>query len=224
MISKDSLAFLADIRTNNNRDWFMANKKRYEQYKKDYHALVDDFLKAMVEKDPALRHLEIKDCTFRINRDIRFSKDKSPYKTNLAIWMSAGQKNTNLAGYYVHIEPGASFIAGGVYYPDAADLKKIRKEIAYFHEDLEKIVSDKKFKSEFKQLDRNEENSLKSMPKGYEKEHPAAEFLKLKCFTATEKIDDKMLSDKDFVKKISEKLIILKPLNEFLNRALTSEE
>ncbi len=223
MIAKENLEFLKDIKANNNRDWFMANKKRYEQYKKDYVVLVSAFIEQMQKLDPSLRHLEPKDCMFRINRDIRFTKDKSPYKTNLAIWMSTGQKNTNLAGYYVHVEPGGSFMAGGVYYPDAPDLKKIRSEIAYFHEDLEKIVTEKKFRDVFGALDRNEDNALKTMPKGYEKDHPAAEFLKLKCFTATRKIADKDLKSKDFVKATCQDLIALRPLNEFLNRALTHE-
>ncbi len=223
MIPKQTLEFLKDIKANNNREWFLANKKRYEQYKKDYLSLVEQFLAEMQSRDTSLKHLEPKDCMFRINRDIRFTKDKSPYKTNLAIWMSTGQKNTNLAGYYVHIEPGGSFIAGGVYYPDSADLKKIRTEIAYFHEDLEKIVSAKKFRDEFGALDRNDDNSLKTMPKGYEKDHPAAEFLKLKCFTATKKIADKDLKSKDFVQNTCDSLIALTPLNEFLNRALTPE-
>ena len=224
MISKDSLKFLSDIKKNNNREWFHANKSAYEKYKKEYQALIAKFLTAMTPLDSSLKNLEVKDCQFRINRDIRFTNDKSPYKTNLAIWMSAGQENTNLSGYYIHIEPGASFIAGGVYWPDAADLKKIRKEIAFFHDDLQKIVVDKKFKSVFGELDRSETNSLKTAPKGYEKDHPAIEFLKLKCFTATEKIEDKLLLDENFVTIISTKLIALKPLNEFLNRALTAEE
>lgn len=224
MISKDTIKFLTDLKKNNNRDWFLANKPRYEQYKKEYQALIQQFLDVMVPLDQSLRHLEVKDCAFRINRDIRFSKDKTPYKTHLPIWMSTGQKNTNLAGYYLHIEPGASFIAGGVYWPDADDLKKIRKEIAHFQEDLDKVIADKNFQTEFGDFDRTDENSLKTSPKGYEKDHPAIEYLKLKCFTATQKIDDKMLYEKDFVKKISKKLIALKPLNEFLNRALTSEE
>ncbi|HEU0136520.1 MAG TPA: DUF2461 domain-containing protein [Flavobacterium sp.] len=223
MISKESLLFLSDLKKNNNREWFVANKKRYDAYKEEYQQLIRKFLDAMVPLDESLKHLEVKDCAFRINRDIRFTKDKTPYKAHLPIWMSTGQKNTNLAGYYLHFEKGASFIAGGVYWPDAADLKKIRKEIAFFHEDLEKVVADKKFSEEFGQLDRDETNSLKTAPKDFDKEHPAIEFLKLKCFTATQKIDDKMLADKDGVTKIANKLIALKPLNEFLNRALTSE-
>lgn len=222
MISKDSLQFLDDIKKNNNRDWFLANKKRYEAYKKEYYGLVQDFLDILKAKDPALANIEVKNCVFRINRDIRFSKDKSPYKTHMAFWFSPGNKNWNQAGYYVHIEKGMSFVAGGFYNPEAEDLKKIRKEIAFFHEDLEAIMANKDFKAAFGDLDRN--NSLKTVPKGYEKEHTAIEFLKLKSFTASSKIEDKLLSDKDFVKKISEKIMLLKPMNEFLNRALTAED
>ncbi len=222
-MAPEILDFLRDIKENNNREWFLANKKRYDQYKALYVQLTAEFLAEMQARDPSLRHLEPKDCMFRINRDIRFSKDKSPYKTNMAIWMSAGQKNTNLAGYYVHIEPGASFLAGGVYYPDAPDLKKIRSEIAFFYEDLQKITADKRFRAEFGALDRNDENSLKTIPKGYDKDHPAAEFLRLKCFTATKTITDKELKSRDFVQSACQSLSALKPLNEFLNRALTHQ-
>jgi len=222
MISKESLKFLDDLKKNNNRDWFQSQKVRYDSYKKEYYQLVQDFLDNMKSKDESLRNLEVKNCVFRVNRDIRFTKDKSPYKTHMGIWMSPGTKNTNLAGYYIHIEKGASFIAAGVYSPENDDLKKIRKEIAFFYDELETIVNDKKFKDAFGELDRD--NSLKNAPKDFEKDHPAIEFLKLKSFTASEKIDDKLLSDPDFVKRISEKLILLKPLMQFLNRALTIEE
>lgn len=222
MISKDSLQFLADIKKNNNREWFLANKKRYEAYKKEYYALAQQFLDVLVAGDPALASMQVKDVVFRINRDIRFSKDKSPYKTNMAFWFSPGTKNWNQAGYYVHVEPGSSFVAGGFHQPEASDLKKIRKEIAFFHEDLEAILADKNFKSAYGDMDR--ENALKTVPKGYEKEHPAIELLKLKSFTATAKLDDKLLSDKDFIKKVSDKLLLLKPMGEFLNRALIGED
>ncbi|GAA3736959.1 MULTISPECIES: DUF2461 domain-containing protein [Flavobacterium] len=224
MLAKESLQFLDDLKKNNNREWFQENKKRYEVFKKDYHQLVSDFLDAMKPLDPSLELLEVKNCTFRINRDIRFSKDKSPYKAHLGIWMSGGTKGLNRAGYYVHIEKGASFIAGGFYSPESEDLKKVRKEIAFFYDDLQEILNDKNFKKEFGSLDINENNSLKSMPRGYEKDHPAIEFLKLKSFTATQKYDISEVTQKDFVKKISQKLIALKPLNEFINRALDTEE
>lgn len=223
MLSNESLQFLDDLKANNNRDWFLDNKKRYELFKKDYHKLVADFLDAMKPLDPSLELLEVKDCTFRINRDIRFSKDKSPYKAHLGIWMSAGAKGANRSGYYVHIEKGGSFIAGGFYSPEAEELKKVRKEIAFFYDDLEEILNDKNFKKEFGSLDRTESNSLKTAPKDYEKDHPAIEHLKLKSYTASQKFDIKEVSQKDFASKMSKKLIALKPLNDFINRALTSE-
>lgn len=224
MLSKDSLQFLEDLKINNNRDWFLENKKRYDIFKKDYHNLVSDFLDAMKPLDPSLEMLEIKNCTFRINRDIRFSKDKSPYKAHLGVWLSGGAKGANRSGYYVHIEKGASFIAGGFYCPEAEDLKKVRKEIAYFYEDLDEIMTNKNFKKEFGDFDRNEKNVLKNPPRGYDKEHPALEFLKLKSFETSRKFDIDEVTKADFIAIMSKKLILLKPLNDFINRALTSEE
>ena len=224
MLSKDSLQFLDDLKANNNRDWFLDNKKRYEVFKKDYQQLVGNFLDAMKPLDPSLEMLEVKNCTFRINRDIRFSKDKSPYKDHIGVWMSSGSKGLNRSGYYIHIARAGSFIAGGFYCPEAEDLKKVRKEIAYFHEDLEEILTEKTFKKEFGDFDRNETNVLKNPPRGYEKVHPAIELLKLKSFETSQKFDIEEVTNKDFVSKMSKKLIVLKPLNEFINRALTSEE
>ena len=224
MLSKDTLQFLEDLKANNNRDWFLDNKKRYEAFKKDLHQLIGDLLDAMKPLDPSLAMLEVKNCTFRINRDIRFSKDKSPYKSHVGIWISSGAKGMNRSGYYIQIEKGASFIAGGLYCPEAEDLKKMRKEIAYFHDDLEVILNEKDFKREFKDFDRNEKNTLKNPPRGYEKDHPAIELLKLKSFESTQRIDISEVTKKDFVATVSKKLIALKPLNDFINRALTSEE
>jgi uncharacterized protein (TIGR02453 family) len=224
MLSKDTLQFLDDLKANNNRDWFLDNKKRYEAFKKDYQQLVGDLLDAMKPLDPSLEMLEVKNCTFRINRDIRFSKDKTPYKSHLGVWLTSGAKGVNRSGYYLHLEKGASFIAGGLYCPEAEDLKKMRKEIAYFHDDLEAILDEKNFKKEFKDFDRNEKNTLKNPPRGYEKEHPAIEFLKLKSFESSQRIDISEVTKKDFVAEMSKKLIALKPLNDFINRALTSEE
>lgn len=224
MVSPKILQLLKDIKENNNREWFHDNKAYYEEYKKEYSKLIQEFLDEMIPLDDSLRHLEVKNCSFRIARDIRFSKDKTPYKTHAGIWLSGGTKNTNLPGYYIHIEEGKSFIGGGVWWPDNADLKKIRKEIAFFTEDLESVLNDKNFKKEFGDFERNESNSLKTSPKDYEKDHPAIDYLKLKSFTAGQNLDDKILLDKDFVKKISQKLIALKPLNEFLTRALTTED
>jgi uncharacterized protein (TIGR02453 family) len=223
MISKDALLFMKDLKENNYRDWFQAHQDRYGLYKKEYKQIVEAFIAEMSKGDDTLSHLEFKDCSFRINKDIRFSKDKSPYKTNMGIWMSAGTKNTNLAGYYVHIEEGAGFIAAGIHQPDAADLKKVRREIDGFYEDLEEIVTAPDFKKCYGSLDSDDKNTLKTAPKDYAKDHPAIDFLKLKSFTATAKLSDQDIAGKDFVKETSKKLLVLKPFVEFLNRALTTE-
>lgn len=222
MLSKESLQFIDDLTANNNRDWFLEHKKRYDKFKSDYQSLVAAFLSELKPLDASLEFLEVKNCTFRINRDIRFSKDKTPYKNHLGIWMSSSVKGSNRAGYYIHIGKNESFIAGGFYSPEADDLKKVRKEIAFFYEDLEEIVSEKSFQKIYGSLDTS--NTLKNAPKDYEKDHPAIEFLKLKSFTATQKFDYNDATKDDFVKKTVAKLILLKPLNDFINRALTTED
>lgn len=224
MLSKETLFFLEDLKANNNRDWFLANKKRYEAYKKEYHQLIAELLEVMKPQDASLEMLEIKNCTFRINRDIRFSKDKSPYKTHMGIWLRSGSLNSEAPGYYVHIEKDASFVGGGLYCPMPDQIQKIRKEINFFYEDLEAILKDKSFQTVYGELNRTETSTLKNPPKGYDKENPAIEYLKLKSYTATQKIDTASLSKNDFVTQISQKLIALKPFNDFINRALTSED
>jgi uncharacterized protein (TIGR02453 family) len=224
MITKEALQFLEDLIANNNTDWMHANKKRYENYKKDYHSFIASLLAEMKPLDKTLEPLEVKNCTFRINRDIRFSKDKSPYKTNMGVWFTQNKYRKNSPGYYIHFEKGNCFIAGGVWCPEPEELKKIRKEIAYFNEDLETIVNDKNFKKEFKAMTRDESNTLKKAPKDFDPNHPAIEFLKLKSFTASAQIDDALFTNKDFSKTVAQKLIALKPLNDFLNRALETED
>lgn len=223
MLQPESFQFLKDLKENNNRDWFLAQAKRYEEYKKNYKQLGEAFITEMSKSDESLSPLEFKDISFRINRDIRFSPDKTPYKTNMAIWLSEGTKNTNLGGYYIHIEPGASFLAAGKHYPDAADLKKMRSEIAGFYEELEEIIAEPVFTKTFGSLDRDETNTLKSAPKDYAKDHPAIELLKLKSWTVTLKLTDKEVQSKDFVQSASKKLLVAQPLVEFINRALTTE-
>jgi len=223
MITPATLQFLEDLKKNNERDWFQANQKRYDLYKADYKDTVEEFLEEIKPLDDTLEQLEFKDCSYRINRDIRFTKDKTPYKTHMGIWMCEGKKNTNLAGYYVHIENGTAFAAAGLYWPDAADLKKVRREIDGFYDELEDIVNADDFKAIFGKLESNAENTLKTSPKDFDKDHPAIEFLKLKSFLASTPLTDKDLTHKNFIKNTVKKLIVAKPLIEFLNRALTTE-
>lgn len=217
MLAQESLLFLQDLALNNHRDWFISQKKRYESYKKNYLELTADFLAELQQIEPSLGQLEPKDCTFRINRDVRFSADKSPYKTHMAIWASPGPKKQNLAGFYVHIAPGASFIAAGLHQPDAAQLRSVRNEIAFFHEDLERIVDD--WNGTYF-IDRTPENTLKTSPKGFEKTHPAIEFLQLKSFTVTHPLPDTAILSADFVQKTAQHFKKLAPFVAFLNRPL----
>lgn len=222
MLSQAALDFLRDLKQNNHRDWFISQKKRYDAYKKEYLQLATDLLAALQTFDPSLETLEPKDCTFRINRDIRFSADKSPYKTHMGLWFSGGSKIHNRPGYYIQIEDGNAFIAGGLYQPDAAELRKLRREIAFFRDDLEAVLSGPDFQSVFGSL--SQENALKTAPKGYEKDHPAIEFLKLKSFVATATFPGREVLQKDFVSKTAKKLRALKPLNDFIDRALEESE
>lgn len=224
MLSRESLQFLTDLKQNNHREWFLAQKKRYEAYKADYHQLIAHLLEVMKPLDPSLAQLEVKDCTFRINRDIRFSKDKSPYKTHMGIWLKSGSLKNEAPGYYLHIDPEQSFLGGGLYCPMPDQLQKIRKEINFFYDDLSELLHEPEFVDTFKELTRDENSTLKNPPRGYEKDHPGIEWLKLKSFTATYAFDAAWATQKDFVAEVSQKLILLKPLNDYLNRALTSEE
>lgn len=221
MLTKDSLQFLEDLKANNNRDWFTLNKKRYEALKKDYLQLAAALLDALKPLDSSLEMLEAKNCVFRINRDIRFSKDKSPYKTNIGVWISGGAKHTEAPGYYLHIENGNCFVGGGLYCPEAAQLRKIRKEIHFFYDDLQQILQQEKFRTTYKDLNRDPKTSLKNPPKGYDKEDPALEYLKLKSFTATQPLDTSLVTQKDFIAIVAQKMIALKPLNHFIARALS---
>ncbi len=221
-MTNEALLFIADLKANNNTEWMHANKKRYECYKKDYHNFILSILTEMKVLDKSLEPLEAKNCTFRINRDIRFSKDKTPYKTHISVWLSTNKNIKNAPGYYLHLDDTESFLAGGIYCPEPTELKKIRTEIAYFYEDVQELLLNKEFRQEFHNLSQND--ILKRPPKDFEANHPAIELLKLKSFTASQKINKNDCLDKNFAKNISVKLIKLKPLNEFLNRALQTEE
>lgn len=224
MTTREAFDFLEALKKNNNTEWFHSQKKAYEAYKKWYHGTIAAVLEELKKWDPSLEPLEPKNCTFRINRDIRFSKDKSPYKTNIGMWFTHDKSQKNSPGYYIHYEKGASFIAGGVWCPEPEQLKKIRKEIEFFYEDLDEIVHEKSFATQYKSLSREEGNVLKKAPKDTDPNHPGIEFLKLKSFTAATPIADDQFLDSDFGKKIARDLAVLKPLNDFLRRALETEE
>lgn len=225
MLQKDTLVFFKELKDNNHKEWFDLNRKRYELAKNDYHALVSKFISTMQEYDPRLAHLEVKDCTFRINRDIRFSKDKTPYKTHLAILLSPEGKKMNGAGYYIHLDAHEGcFLAGGIYMPPPDFVKKMRAEISGFYEELDAILDNPQFKKVFKGWDMDKKLTLARAPKGYEENHPALTHLKLKSYTVTHHLPQSILSDPDGVKTISNYLQLLKPLLDFINRGLKEND
>lgn len=220
MLQSSTIKFLKDLRKNNNKAWFDKNRSRYEEAKQDYATFIQTIIETQGRKDPGIAHLAAKDCLFRINRDIRFSKDKSPYKTNFGAYINKGGKKSNLGGYYFHLEPGRSFAGGGLYIPQPDDLRKVRQEIDYNFDEFRKIVESKKFKSVFKTLDFSDEYTLSRLPKGYEPENPAADYLKLKSFIAFVELKDEELTSKSLIKKTLEAFETLQPLLMFVNTAV----
>lgn len=224
MLQSATLQFLKDLKKNNNKPWFDANRKRYETAKADVAAFVQSIIEAHSKKDPSIAHLQAKDCMFRINRDVRFSKDKSPYKTNIGAFINPGGKKATTAGYYLHIEPGQCFAGGGMYMPMPDELKKVRQEIDYNFADFKKIIQSKKFKTVYGDLDRSAEYLLSRVPKGYEPDNAAADYLKLKSFVAVIKIKDADVTSPAYKKQILTAFESLQPLNEFLNEAVSTTE
>lgn len=220
MVQLSSLQFLKALKKNNRKDWFDANRAKYESTKKDVETLAAGIIKNLSRSDESIAHLQPKDCMFRINRDVRFSKDKSPYKTNMGVYFSKGGKKGNQAGYYFHFEPGASFVAGGLWMPMPEDLKKVRQEIDYNWEEFRGIVESKKFKSLYGTLQRSAEYELSRPPKGYDDTNPAIGYLKLKSLIGTVKIADADLTSPRLVKTVVSHFTVIQPFVEFLNRAI----
>jgi hypothetical protein len=212
------LNFLLALRTNNNKAWMEAHQADYRQARNTFIDLTHFIIQGMGKHDPSIANLEPKSCIFRINRDIRFSKDKSPYKTNMGAYLTPGGKNGGCAGYYLHIEPpDQSFLAGGIHQPSADALKKIRQEIDYNADGLMMVINAPRFKELFGAL---QGEKLKRMPQGYDVDHPQAELLKMKSFVAMHHASDSMVVQKDFLPHTLEILQEITPLNKFLNTAI----
>ncbi len=220
MLQPSTIKFLKELKKNNTREWFEKNRKIYEAAKEDFANLVETVIEKHGKKDEGIASLKAKECMFRINRDIRFSKDKSPYKTNMGASINKGGKKVMMAGYYFHCEPGNSFAGGGLWSPEADKIKKVRQEIDYNFDEFKKVVSSKKFVTEYSGLYKGEDVTLIREPKGYEKNNSAIEFIKLKSWIAMKPIPDKDLTGKDLAKKILDAFAALQPLIQFLNRAM----
>ncbi|MCX6274867.1 MAG: DUF2461 domain-containing protein [Bacteroidetes bacterium] len=220
MIQKSTLDFLKNLKKNNEREWFDANKEKYLAAKANVDSFVEDVIKSFSSFDKSLAGLKAKDCVFRIYRDVRFSKDKSPYKTNMGAGINRGGKKMEIAGYYLHIEPGKTMIAGGRWMPSGDHLKKIRQEIDYNGKQLHKILSDKNFKKLFGGLDNSDEYKLVRPPKGYDKDHKDVELLKLNSYLVWHEFSDKDMLSKNFLKNLTATAKAMKPLLDFLNTAI----
>ena len=221
MLNPKTLQFLTKLKKNNSREWFNQHRDDYDAAKENFIELVNEILANTSQFDQELSLLTYKDCIFRINRDVRFSKNKDPYKNNMAAYFVKGGKKSWLAGYYFHCEPGGkSFIGGGLYGGEPDQIKKVRQEIDYNWEDFKGILDNKVFKKTFGDLSREEGMSLIREPKGYDKDNPAIDYIKLKNFIVSVPISDEELIDKKLIKKIITCFATMQPMLQFLNRAI----
>ena len=219
-ISPATIEFLVDLKFNNNREWFAEHKERYVQAKADFEVFIDELIDKIAVFDPTIRHQTAADCVFRIYRDVRFSKDKSPYKTHFGAHITAALKKSEIhsrAGYYIHIEPGdISMLAGGAYLPEGKWLKGIRQAIADHPASFKKVIEGPTFKKYFGSV---EGEKLKTSPKDFPKDHPEIEWLKHKSFLATHKMEDDLLVSSDFLDHCDSVFKALHPIDQFLNDA-----
>jgi uncharacterized protein (TIGR02453 family) len=221
MLHTKTLQFLTKLKKNNSREWFNEHRNEYDAAKENFIELVNQILSQAGQFDQDIAVLTYKDCIFRINRDVRFSKNKDPYKNNMAAYFVKGGKKSWLAGYYFHCEPGGkSFIGGGLYGGEPDQIKKVRQEIDYNWEAFKGILNNKTFKKTFGDLSREEGMSLIREPKGYEKDNPAIDYIKLKNFIVSVPVTDEELTDQKLVKKIITAFTTMQPLLQFLNRAM----
>ena len=221
MLQTSTLQFLKQLAKNNNKEWFDANRKKYDAAKADFAGFIQVVINDFSKIDTSVSSLNAKDCLFRINRDVRFAKDKSPYKTNMGAYINAAGKKSMTGGYYLHLQPGNSFVGGGLYQPDADALKKVRQEIDYSFDAFKKIISNKKFKTIYTNgLSMDGEVSLSRPPKGYDETNIAIEYIKLKSFVAIMPLTDEQVTDKKFKTTVVKAFEALHPLIVFLNKAL----
>jgi uncharacterized protein (TIGR02453 family) len=223
MLQVGTLQFLKDLVQNNNREWFLENRKRYDTAKADLEQLVA-YLLTEVNKFQDLGNLQVKDCIFRINRDVRFSKNKAPYKSNLSAGIGPGGRSSGKIDYYLHIQPdGQSFLGGGMWDPTTEQLAKYRQEIDYNAGELKRIIQEDTFRGYFPEI---HGKVLKTTPKGYPKDHPEIDLLRRKELFFTHRFTDKDVTSKKFGENIISGIKLLKPYCDYMNYILnhTSEE
>jgi uncharacterized protein (TIGR02453 family) len=210
------LRFLSELKANNNREWFAENKIWYDQVRVEFEQISKELITAISTFDEKIKHVEVKDCVFRIYRDIRFSNDKTPYKTHFGVYIaSAGGRKSQRAGYYLHLDPAGSFFGGGVWCPEPPLLKALRQSVYDNIEELNEIRTNPEFSQYFNTF--YEEDKLKTVPRGFPKEFHDAELLKLKHYLVDYKFDETILRASDFVSRVAGIAKCVYPFNRFLN-------
>lgn len=214
---KNTFDFILDLQFNNNRNWFQHNEDRYKLAKNDFEIFATSLIAGMQSIDPEIGILSVKDCTYRIYRDVRFSPNKEPYKNNMGAYIVKGGKKSPFAGYYVHLEPGASFIGGGVYMPEPAVLSAIRQEIFENNGEFRKIIENPIFNNTFTGFFGEK---LKTAPKGFPKDFHDIDMLKHKHFSPFSTLSDEFWENENPEKKVLEGFAALKDFNQFMNRVI----
>lgn len=211
------LDFLKALAANNNREWFHDNKKWYNESKEKVLFLTDVLINEIGKFDSAVNGLRPQDSMFRIFRDVRFSKDKRPYKTNFGSFMCKGGRKSMNPGYYFHIEPEGSFMAGGIYMPPAEPLRKIRNFMADHANEFLEISHDPTFQKIFPEM---YDDKLKTAPKGFPKDHEYIEVLRYKSFIFSKNLSDDIVTSNTYIESMVDNFKMLYPVNAFLYQAL----
>tara|TARA_R110002072_G_scaffold19728_2_gene72795 strand:+ start:7335 stop:8006 length:672 start_codon:yes stop_codon:yes gene_type:complete len=217
-IKKPTLEFLSDLKKNNNREWFERNKDRYRSAHENMIGFMDGLIAEMKKVDN-IETISGKKSLFRIYRDVRFAKDKSPYKSFFGARMSRATKWLR-GGHYIHIEPGNCFIAGGFFSPNSADLKLIREDIAHDSKPLREILSDSDFKKIWGSF---EGEAVKTAPRGFDKDHPDIDLIRFKQFHLSHHFSDEDVLSEDFVFEIVKSFLVLRPYFDYMSEVLTRD-
>jgi uncharacterized protein (TIGR02453 family) len=222
MISKETFRFLQQLRLNNDKAWFDANRNLYSQLRGEFEDFLNIVIREISQFDREAAQTTAKASIFRINRDIRFSNDKQPYKTNFGAFIAKGGRKGINSGYYIHVEPGECFLAGGIYMPSAPMLKAIRDEIYENIDAFKGIINSPSFVKHFG--NRIGEEKLKSVPRGYPKDFADIDYLKYKSYTVLKSEPDGIYQKPDFIKEVKEVFRAMAPFNQFLNQAVEEVE
>ena len=213
--------FLKDLSTNNNREWFNSHRSDYDKARLDFEALLSAVISRITLFDNSIEGIQPKDCTYRIYRDTRFSSNKTPYKTHFGGYINAKGKKSNHCGYYIHLEPGGSMLAGGSLCLPPKILKAVRQSIYDNIDEYRAIVEDPTFKKYFPVVG---EDFLKTAPKGFPRDFEYIDYLKCKEYTCTHFVSDDFFSSSDFLDNMERVFIQFKRFSDFLNYTIDDIE